>query len=167
MSISRSPRIENCKFMPPHYVCGKSRARTSLRDTARLHGGNWRLRGLPRFGHVHDDGECQTSNAGFMDDWGCVAGSQPRLKVSAHTAPPRAAIALHRQGADAGLMAMQVKWSETCWESAMIFNRKATTAIFVRLRAGLRREARHNGPRPSRDGLQTGPNTPSEQRPCD
>jgi hypothetical protein len=38
--------------------------------SARIQGGNWKMQGLRRSGHVHDEGECQMSIAEFMAEHG-------------------------------------------------------------------------------------------------
>jgi hypothetical protein len=37
-------------------------------DPARIRGGNWKMQGFRRSGHVHDEFECQMSIAEFMAD---------------------------------------------------------------------------------------------------
>jgi hypothetical protein len=46
-----------------------------VHDPARIQGGNWRMQGFRRSGHVHDDAECEMSIAEFM------AGSQERYEI--------------------------------------------------------------------------------------
>jgi hypothetical protein len=35
-------------------------------DPVRIQGGNWKMQGFRRSGHVHDEAECQMSIAEFM-----------------------------------------------------------------------------------------------------
>ena len=37
-------------------------------DPARIRGGNWKMQGFRRSGHVYDESECQMSIAEFMAD---------------------------------------------------------------------------------------------------
>ena len=37
-------------------------------DPARIRGGNWKMQGFRRSGHVHDESECQMSIAEVMAD---------------------------------------------------------------------------------------------------
>ena len=39
-----------------------------VHDLARIQGGNWKMQGFRRSGHVHDESECQMSIAEFMAD---------------------------------------------------------------------------------------------------
>ena len=39
-------------------------------DPARIQGGNWKMEGFRRSGHVHDEAECQMSIAEFMSEQG-------------------------------------------------------------------------------------------------
>jgi hypothetical protein len=41
-------------------------ARAVVHDPARIQGGNWKMQGFRRSGHVHDEAECQMSIAEFM-----------------------------------------------------------------------------------------------------
>ena len=40
--------------------------RAMAHDPARIQGGKWKMQGLRRSGHVHDEAECQMSIAEFM-----------------------------------------------------------------------------------------------------
>jgi hypothetical protein len=37
-------------------------------DPARIQGGNWKMQGFRRSGHVHDEAECEMSIAEFISD---------------------------------------------------------------------------------------------------
>ena len=37
-------------------------------DPARIQGGNWKMQGFRRSGHVHDEAECEMSIAEYMVD---------------------------------------------------------------------------------------------------
>ena len=39
-----------------------------VHDQARIRGGNWKMQGFRRSGHVYDESECQMSIAEFMAD---------------------------------------------------------------------------------------------------
>ena len=39
-----------------------------VHDPARIQGGNWKMQGFRRSGHVHDEAECGMSIAEFMAD---------------------------------------------------------------------------------------------------
>jgi hypothetical protein len=45
-------------------------------DPARIQGGNWKMQGLRRSGHVHDEAECQMSIAEFMAEQGLQQDSE-------------------------------------------------------------------------------------------
>ena len=40
----------------------------AVHDPARIQGGNWKMQGFRRSGHVYDESECQMSIAEFMAD---------------------------------------------------------------------------------------------------
>ena len=45
-------------------------------DPARIRGGNWKMQGFRRSGHVHDEAECEMSIAEFMAEQGLPRNSE-------------------------------------------------------------------------------------------
>jgi hypothetical protein len=59
--------MEIIKVMPSYHARqGNSCSRGAAQEPARIQGGNWRMHGLRRSSHVHDEDECQMSIAEFM-----------------------------------------------------------------------------------------------------
>ena len=70
--MERALPMEVLKVMPSHHVRGHSGTRALAQDSARIQGGNWKMPGIQRAGHVYDDDECRTSIAESISDHGLL-----------------------------------------------------------------------------------------------
>lgn len=60
---------EIIRVMPSYHARqGSSSSRGAAHESARIQGGNWKMLGLRRSSHVHDEDECQMSIAEFMGE---------------------------------------------------------------------------------------------------
>ena len=69
LSEGRSPGLERVTIVKLREInqdMASRHARAVVHDPARIQGGNWKMQGFRRSGHVHDEAECQMSIAEFM-----------------------------------------------------------------------------------------------------
>jgi hypothetical protein len=68
-------RVTIVKLREINQDMASQHARAVVHDPARIQGGNWKMQGFRRSGHVHDEAECQMSIAEFMTDQGLLRDS--------------------------------------------------------------------------------------------
>jgi hypothetical protein len=69
-------RVTIVKLREINQDMASSHIRARAHDPARIQGGNWKMQGLRRSGHVHDEVECQMSIAEFMAEQGLQRDSE-------------------------------------------------------------------------------------------
>jgi hypothetical protein len=62
----QTERVTIVKLREINQDMASRHARAVVHDPARIQGGNWKMQGFRRSGHVHDEAECQMSIAEFM-----------------------------------------------------------------------------------------------------